>query len=175
MTQLLSHVRHNVVAYLALFVALGGTSYAAVSLPRGSVGSRQLKNHSITPVKESPKYINGNVRAWAIVSPTGKILAGAGRPSDESAISLASSDTFQVRWGIRLPRTCATVATVDAPLSNPTESGPLPGNPAASLVAGYAVVFGSHWSPTSPSGTVVRTFDQSGKPTPLAFDVAVIC
>ena len=34
-----SHIRANTVAYLALFVALGGTSYAAVSLPRNSVGA----------------------------------------------------------------------------------------------------------------------------------------
>ena len=32
------HVRHNVVGYLALFAALGGTSYAAVAIPTGSVG-----------------------------------------------------------------------------------------------------------------------------------------
>ena len=32
-----------VVGLLALFVALGGTSYAAISLPRGSVGAAHLK------------------------------------------------------------------------------------------------------------------------------------
>jgi hypothetical protein len=37
----------NVVATLALFVALGGTGYAAVSLPRNSVGAAQIKPHSI--------------------------------------------------------------------------------------------------------------------------------
>ena len=36
-------MRHNVVAYLALFVALGGTSYAAIRLPANSVGARQIK------------------------------------------------------------------------------------------------------------------------------------
>jgi hypothetical protein len=45
--RLQSHVRHNVVAYLALFVALGGTSYAAVDLPRDSVGSRELRDGSV--------------------------------------------------------------------------------------------------------------------------------
>ena len=38
----------NVVATLALFVALGGASYAAVTLPRNSVGSAQLRNGSVT-------------------------------------------------------------------------------------------------------------------------------
>src|SRR4051812_13978213 len=33
----------NVTATLALFIALGGTSYAALSLPRNSVGARQIR------------------------------------------------------------------------------------------------------------------------------------
>ena len=35
MRGILTHLRGNVVAYIALFVALGGTSYAAFSLPAG--------------------------------------------------------------------------------------------------------------------------------------------
>src|SRR5215207_1083677 len=38
-----THLRSNLVAYLALFVALGGTSYAAGALPRNSVGDKQIK------------------------------------------------------------------------------------------------------------------------------------
>lgn len=38
----------NVVSTLALFVALGGASYAAVELPAHSVGSKQLKARSVT-------------------------------------------------------------------------------------------------------------------------------
>jgi hypothetical protein len=43
------HLRRNLVAYLALFVALGGTGYAAGSklLPRNSVGSAQVINSSL--------------------------------------------------------------------------------------------------------------------------------
>ena len=37
----------NVTASLALFVALGGTSYAAVTLPRNSVGQKQLRDHAV--------------------------------------------------------------------------------------------------------------------------------
>jgi hypothetical protein len=39
------------VAVLALFVALGGASYAAVSLPNNSVGSKQLKPRAVTAAK----------------------------------------------------------------------------------------------------------------------------
>jgi hypothetical protein len=41
----------NVVAFLALAVALGGTSYAAITLPRNSVGPKQLKANAVTSAK----------------------------------------------------------------------------------------------------------------------------
>lgn len=41
----------NVVASLALFVALGGTGYAAVQLAPNSVGTRQLKRGAVTAAK----------------------------------------------------------------------------------------------------------------------------
>jgi hypothetical protein len=43
------HLRRNLVAYLALFVALSSTSYAASSalLPANSVGTKQVINHSL--------------------------------------------------------------------------------------------------------------------------------
>jgi hypothetical protein len=47
----------NVMASVALFVALGGASYAAVSLPRDSVGTRQLREDAVT----HSKLANGSV------------------------------------------------------------------------------------------------------------------
>ena len=41
----------NVMATLALFVALGGGAYAAVKLPANSVGSKQLKPNAVTTPK----------------------------------------------------------------------------------------------------------------------------
>jgi hypothetical protein len=46
------------VALLALFVALAGSSYAAFSLPRNSVGTRQLMNNAVT----TQKVKNGTLR-----------------------------------------------------------------------------------------------------------------
>jgi hypothetical protein len=40
-----------VIACVALAVALGGIGYAAVILPKNSVGTKQLKNASVTPEK----------------------------------------------------------------------------------------------------------------------------
>jgi hypothetical protein len=44
---LLTHARRNAVAYAALFVALGGTSYAVSQLPAQSVGTRELADHAV--------------------------------------------------------------------------------------------------------------------------------
>jgi hypothetical protein len=41
----------NLIASLALFVAMGGVSWAAVTLPAGSVGSRQLKSNAVSSAK----------------------------------------------------------------------------------------------------------------------------
>jgi hypothetical protein len=48
---MIEHVRRNAVGYLALFVALGGTSYAVSSLAPNSVGTAQLKNGAVTGAK----------------------------------------------------------------------------------------------------------------------------
>lgn len=40
-----------VISLIALFVALGGTSYAAITLPKNSVGTKQLKKDAVTGVK----------------------------------------------------------------------------------------------------------------------------
>lgn len=55
-----------VVALIALFVALGGTSYAAFKIPRNSVGTAQLKAGSVS----NGKIRNGAVSA-AKINPTG--------------------------------------------------------------------------------------------------------
>ena len=49
----------NVMATLAVFIALGGSSYAALKLPRNSVGAKQIKNNAVT----STKVKNGSLLA----------------------------------------------------------------------------------------------------------------
>jgi hypothetical protein len=44
----------NVMATIAVFIALGGASYAATQLPKNSVGTKQLKKGAVTPAKFSP-------------------------------------------------------------------------------------------------------------------------
>jgi len=46
-----------IVSTISLIVALGGTSYAAFSLPKNSVGTKQLKRQSVSPPKVAPATI----------------------------------------------------------------------------------------------------------------------
>lgn len=41
----------TLIAFVALLVALGGTSYAAITLPANSVGGQQLKKNAVTGTK----------------------------------------------------------------------------------------------------------------------------
>jgi hypothetical protein len=41
----------NVLAVMALFIALGGTGYAALTLPKNSVGNKQIKKNAVTSSK----------------------------------------------------------------------------------------------------------------------------
>jgi hypothetical protein len=52
-------LRRNTIALLALFVALGGTTYAATALPRNSVGPLQLKKNAVTGVKVRNNSLTG--------------------------------------------------------------------------------------------------------------------
>lgn len=65
----------NVIASLALFVALGGTA-AAIVLPRNSVGPKQLKRGAVTSKKLAPKSVIGGKIGPAAVGP-GNIGNGA--------------------------------------------------------------------------------------------------
>ena len=51
-----------VISLIASFVALGGTTYAATSLPKNSVGTKQLKKNAVT----GPKIKKGAVTAAKI-------------------------------------------------------------------------------------------------------------
>lgn len=51
---MLAYLRRHHIGIIALFVALGGTSYAATQLPADSVGTRQIRSGAVTPAKLSP-------------------------------------------------------------------------------------------------------------------------
>ena len=74
-TRTLNYVSHHVIAILALvcsLLALAGASYAAITLPKNSVGNAQIKKGAVAPPKFS-KQIGGYVRMYAVVNANGKL------------------------------------------------------------------------------------------------------
>jgi hypothetical protein len=49
----------NVVSTICLFILLGGGAYAAVKLPKNSVGAKQLKKSSVTAAKLKKNAVTG--------------------------------------------------------------------------------------------------------------------
>jgi hypothetical protein len=63
----LDAARKNVVAYVALFVALGGVAYGAASLPPASVGTVQIKDGAITNAKVRRHSLKSGVFAPGVL------------------------------------------------------------------------------------------------------------
>ena len=167
MRRLTGHVRANAVAYLALFVALGGTGYAAVNLPPGSVGTRQLRNGAVTSSKLAPgsvtarkldrRTIAGSIRDWAYVSEDGHVLGGS-----RGARVKGAGPVYYVSWGDRFPRWCAVLT------SSPGREGSAP----------IADTIGVHVNePGSARGATVLYVlpSDAGAAVSARFYVAVIC
>ena len=69
-------MRGNIIAFIALFIALGGTSYAATTLAASSVGTKQLKNGAVTTAKVKASAVTAaKIRTGAVT--TAKVAADA--------------------------------------------------------------------------------------------------
>ena len=91
MALFLTHLRRNVVAYLALLVAMTGTSYAAVAVANGSITTAKLHTNAVT----SKKIKNGTVKPKDLKKPTyvQSVTLGAGTPAAvPDVISVAPYD-----------------------------------------------------------------------------------
>jgi hypothetical protein len=165
-TSILDNLRQHALALVALvcsLLAMAGSSYAAFT-----ISGSQIRNHTINPVKMNPRFVNGQVRAWAIVSSDGKVLEGKGGP--RAGMQAGDPGGYVIRWKVRVAR-CSTSATVDEGITPPTETIPTGGNSTLPLVAGFATASTS----ALHNQTAVQTFDEHGQPLPLGFDVTVVC
>jgi len=109
----------------------------------------------------------GSVRAWARVRPNGQVIAGGGGPRVAQQIP----GIYVIDWKARVSSRCATTATIDSVSSRPTENIGPPLN--SHFVAGYASA--ATFSTRHLKSTTVETFNQTGQPTALGFDVVVVC
>jgi hypothetical protein len=100
----------TVIAMIALAVALGGTSYAAVVLPAGSVGTKQLKKNAVTSVKVK----NGSLLKKDFKA--GQIPAGAkGAKGDTGATGPSDAFSGYKNGPVAVPATLTTIATLNLP------------------------------------------------------------
>ncbi len=93
----------NVTATIALFIALGGASYAAIKLPKNSVGSKQIKKNAIT----TAKIKNGAV--------TGAKIAAGSLGTVPSATHATNADSATVANSIAPPEAPRIVGSAGQP------------------------------------------------------------
>ena len=167
MLKTLSFIRQNAIALIALFVALGGTSYAALSLPAGSVGTVQIRNGAVTTkkiangsisaLKLDDHSLGGSVRYWAHVSQTGQILSGS-----RGARASASGAEYMVSWGSNFSSRCAALVTPAA----------VPG--IAPIADGTGVGINQPAGGKGKTVVYVWTYN-SGTATQAPFYLAIVC
>jgi hypothetical protein len=112
MSNVLAYLRQHVLAVIALvfsLLSLGGASYAAFSLPAGSVGNRQLKDRAITAAKLNPTSITATVRAWANLTYAGGWRVKASS-SDIHVTTVATGEVVSWRH-TRFARNCMASVT----------------------------------------------------------------
>ena len=88
-------IRRNAIALVALFVALGGTGYAAFKFPANSVGTAQLRNGAVTGAKVRSHSLSGNALASGVLPAapalhTTTVYGPANTPSCPSGGCIAS-------------------------------------------------------------------------------------
>jgi hypothetical protein len=171
----------NVIASVALFVAIGGTSYAAITLPRNSVGAKQLKRNAVGSSEIRPRAVtrreirDGTIATDDLSTATRDSLRGATGPAGPAGVALRTSITATGaqtvgnatsvdpgtigRYVVGFARN-VTGCTPTASLAR-NNGNPPPGSSVIVSVAGGRVV--------------VETFNSSGAATRLPFNLLVAC
>jgi hypothetical protein len=88
----------NVVATLALFLALGGVSYAAITIPKGSVGARQLRTGAVTSAKVRDHSLRSRDFAPGVL-PLGGAAGPQGAPGERGAAGATGPQGVQGERG----------------------------------------------------------------------------
>jgi hypothetical protein len=170
----------NVVAMLALFIALGGTSYAALKLPRNSVGATQIRAGAVG---------SSEIRDRSIAL---KDVSRAARSSLRGATGLQGPAGAQGPAGTPAVRHFAAVSAAGIFLRGDATHGGREG--VGSYTVGFAYsISACAWTATlgttdgttvapgrvtvnEQSGVVgVQTYDAAGVAADLPFHVIVAC
>jgi hypothetical protein len=184
----------NVMATVAVFIALGGTSYAVTSLPKNSVGSKQIRARAVG----SSDLATGSVRSKQLRD----------RTIGVRDVSLAARQSLRGQRGETGPKGpvgpsgVTLSAAVDAAggVARSHGAGPRADHPTSSS-GNYVVPFNQNLdncyavaslsrvagaTPDDPqsgeivtaingSNVTVRTRNSAGQPTDLPFHLIVVC
>lgn len=122
MKRLVHGLKSQSIGVVALFVALAGTGYAAISIPAGSIGTRALRNgavtssklgkRSVTAKKLDPKSIAGTVEFWARIDQSGNVVRSSEPATTNSWATGHGAITFRGRFSAA----CFPLATAGPPL-----------------------------------------------------------
>ena len=105
-------IRRNAIAYVALFVALGGTSYAASELPANTVGTRQLKDGAVTNAKVRAHSLSNRVFARGVLPSGLKVTFVGPVPLIRHGCSPSGCPQSPAGSTAELPAICPTGETV---------------------------------------------------------------
>jgi hypothetical protein len=145
----LRFLRGNTIALIALFLALGGTTYAAVSLPANSVGAKQLKKNAV---------INKKIKANAVTGGKVKNDSLTGADVVEGSLGTVPSATNATNATNAANATNATNATTATNAANATNASKLGGYAAGELTrVGSASNPGDHSIGAGNSLDVIST------------------
>ena len=180
MSKLHEHISYaNVMATLAVFIALGGSAYAVSQLPRNSVGAAQIKRNAVGTSEIRERTVRlGDISASARRSLRG--AKGAVGPAGPAGLSFhaavnsggtavrgnATGFTHQSGSGVyvlafgRDMSTCEATATLAA-----VQNGPALEQPTAGRIT----------VATDGANLVVRTFDVDGTVKDQPFNAIVVC
>ena len=168
----------NVTATLALFIALGGSSYAALSLPRNSVGTQQIRPGAV----RSADVKNRSLQVADLSSTARAALAGRTGPAGPAGPA-----------GAPAAKHFAAVSQTGALLRGNATSGGNAGSTGTYVVGFservsacvYSATLGSTDVNAPPAGRVtvreldgrvgVQTFDAAGNAADLPFHLLVAC
>ena len=162
----------NVVATLALFVALGGTSaFATSQLGKNSVGTRQLKAKSVTTAKIEPKAVTEKkIADNAITTAKLKDLAVTGQKINLATLGTVPSAAHAASAGHAASADAATTAgraTTAGTATNADSATRVDGQSISSFSASLAEN-GPTATPLAFGGITLTASCNAPKPTLLA-------
>ena len=171
----------NVTATAALFVALGGTSYAAFTLPRNSVGDKQIRAAAVRSSEVRDRSLRlRDLSLSARKALTGRRGAqgptGASGPPGAPAVSyfaaVAGSGTF-LRGNATSGGSAGAIGSYEIAFGT-SVSG-----------CAFSATLGTTDATTAPPGRItvndrggkigVQTYDAAGAPADLPFHVVAVC